>query len=513
MRDENKSVPSEGMDDELIEDLEPLESPPKPPRIAPPSLGVTSPNPIQSSLSSDDVEFIGKVFAQVRHVDFKAPAPEGNPRLTGIDKKLFGLREQVRKLERDLSRVSFVWSLKQSEIDSAADWVRAKDEELIRAKNQLNETSGELSSLEAKLSVVSAEAEAEKNGLNEKIADLEDESRNLKLNLLTIREELDKEREDWATEIESARDSAEKRLSQASDEIQRSQRAYDALKGLSQSEKEAHSLQQQSLRVQNAELQERLTQVEIREIEIQRNTVHTAAALKQRDAELEANSKTVLLLQTQLAALEAASKETTESATQASGELRYQLETLQQAQSSHDLSMADLKAELKAALMDGETAQGRLSEVENHADVLQQRNTALAKEHSEELLRQRTTFEQAKAVYSKDTHAAEHARRELGRELEEARSRLVEQVTKSDGLEAELQDEQMANLKLGSKMKQEQELNHSNLETIQMLQSKLREANQSLTESQSGFVELKARLDSSESDKSALVRRLADLEN
>ena len=66
---------------------------------------------------------------------------------------------------------------------------------------------------------------------------------------------------------------------------------------------------------------------------------------------------------------------------------------------------------------------------------------------------------------------------------------------------------------LERKLQDEAELDRSNLETIQMLQVKLRNANQSLSESESGFVELKARLATSESDKNALAQRLSDLEN
>lgn len=513
MGDDNNDKITAGSDNEVIEDLEPLEGPPTPPRIAPPSLGPHGSNPIQSSLSSDDVEFIGKVFAQVRHVDFKAPTPEGNPRLTGIDKKLFGLREQVRKLERDLARVSFVWGLKQSEIDSAAEWVRSKDEELLRSQKHLEEASDKLSSVEEELVAVRTQTTTEKNELDEKIADLQDESKNLKLNLLALRDELDKEREDWAAQIESAREDSSKKLEQAADEFQRSQRAYDALKGLLQSEKETHSLQQQSLRLQNADLQDRITQSEIREIELHRDHVQSATELKQRSAQLEANSKTVALLQTQVEVLETAAKENSDETSETTERLRSELTLLQDNHAAQGSKLQDVQAELASAVTGRNEAEASLAQKQARMDGLDERLASMGQEHHEEMLRQRATYEQAKVAYSKDTQSADHARREIERELEEARTILSEQVSKSDDLENQLRDEQMANIKLGSKMKQERELNSSSLETIQMLQAKLREANQSLTKSQSGFVEMKARLDTSESDKDALVRRLSELEN
>ena len=110
MANEKDTTGEPARDQDVIDDLDPVEESPVPPRIAPPKLGKATANPIHSVLTSDDVDFIGKVFAQVRHVDFRAPVPEGNPRLTGIDKKLFGLREQVRKLERDLAHVAHIWS-------------------------------------------------------------------------------------------------------------------------------------------------------------------------------------------------------------------------------------------------------------------------------------------------------------------------------------------------------------------------------------------------------------------
>ena len=214
------------------------------------------------------------------------------------------MREQVRKLERDLAHVAFIWSKKQQEIDTAAEWVRSKDEELIRATRHLEDTSDQLSQVEEELVSLRQTSSAVQEDLGEQLDEQKEEVAGLKLKLLNMQDELDAEREEWAAKIEAAREDTEKRAEQAKAENQRSQRAYDALKGLAQSEKETHTLQQQNLRLQLAELGERLTQTEIAEIDAQRKNVEMVARLSEKNAELEANSKTVSLLQTQLQALE-----------------------------------------------------------------------------------------------------------------------------------------------------------------------------------------------------------------
>ena len=109
--------------------------------------------------------------------------------------------------------------------------------------------------------------------------------------------------------------------------------------------------------------------------------------------------------------------------------------------------------------------------------------------------------------------AIENRSSELEAELNELRQTLAVQAEQSRELQS-LQESQASRINIvEKKLQDESELNRANLQTIQMLQSKLRQANQSLSESESGFVELKARLTASENDKDALTRRLMDLEN
>ena len=62
MANENNTPKESIHDNEVIEDLEPVDDAPIPPRIAPPKLDGNVSNPIHSVLSSDDVDFIGKVL-------------------------------------------------------------------------------------------------------------------------------------------------------------------------------------------------------------------------------------------------------------------------------------------------------------------------------------------------------------------------------------------------------------------------------------------------------------------
>ena len=77
----------------------------------------------------DDYDFIKRVFAQVRDVDFRTPPPPPPKGLSGPDKKMHDLREKVRRLERELARVGFVWTNKQREVDAVDSIIKNKEAE------------------------------------------------------------------------------------------------------------------------------------------------------------------------------------------------------------------------------------------------------------------------------------------------------------------------------------------------------------------------------------------------
>ncbi len=78
------------------------------------------------AVSSEDEEFIDRVFSQVRDVDFRAPPPPPVA-LDGHEKKIGDLREKVRKLERDLARIGHIWSVKHQQINALDDILAKAD--------------------------------------------------------------------------------------------------------------------------------------------------------------------------------------------------------------------------------------------------------------------------------------------------------------------------------------------------------------------------------------------------
>ena len=265
--------------------------------------------------------------------------------------------------------------------------------------------------------------------------------------------------------------------------------------------------------MQLADLGDRLTQAEICELDAQRKNVELGAQISQKAAELEANSKSVALLKTQLDDLQATSLAAKEKAKAAEEGLRAeltdtqtQIEALSDSSGFADKSMEDLRSRLQDAAVIAERN-------EAERDELNTRLKDLGGQHDTELQRQRSAHEHLRQQHQKDILAVENLKAQLDAELAAIRvelmtsdSRVTELQSASDGQSSELRQ-------LERKLQDEAELNRANLDTIQMLQLKLRKANQSLNESESGFVDLKARLATSESDKNALAKRLSDIEN
>lgn len=82
-----------------------------------------------TDLNAEDRDFMARVFNQVKDVDFRSPPPPPTSNLGGVDKKMADLRDRVRKLERDLARVAYVWSLKNHEIANIDEILDAKNKE------------------------------------------------------------------------------------------------------------------------------------------------------------------------------------------------------------------------------------------------------------------------------------------------------------------------------------------------------------------------------------------------
>ncbi len=142
-------------------------APPSPPGSPPSSARVAVGVPDFADALPEDQEFIRRCFAAVKHVDFRSPPPPPPRGLSGFDKKIHDLRENVRRLERDLARVGHVWAIKQrrvDEVENIIDAERARREQSDHRYAQIKEQAtraaaenrAELAALTAKLQALEA---------------------------------------------------------------------------------------------------------------------------------------------------------------------------------------------------------------------------------------------------------------------------------------------------------------------------------------------------------------------
>jgi hypothetical protein len=93
-------------------------------------------------ISHDDSAFIRRVFETVKEVEFRAPPQPPSRGLTGPDAKLQKLRETIRRHERDLARVRYVWGIKDrriQQVDGIIEQHRARQEQSDRRYDQIME--------------------------------------------------------------------------------------------------------------------------------------------------------------------------------------------------------------------------------------------------------------------------------------------------------------------------------------------------------------------------------------
>lgn len=497
---------------EVIDDLEPVETPPTPPRIAPPKLAGALANPIHSSISVDDTEFIGLVFSQVRHVDFRAAPAASNPRLTGIDKKLFGLREQVRKLERDLARVAFVWQQKQAEIDAAAHWVQSKDDELSRAKMRLEELVEELTQTQDSHLALRTLSEEQKLQHETDKQEASKRHQALESQIDSLEKEHEQERELWATRLTDVQREAERSVLRGQEEQSHAQRAYDALKGLAAGEKEIHGEQQQSLRLQNANLSDRIVQLEIREIEHQREIARLGTERLAQSTREEAGEKDSEALRAELAAAREEQSETEHRAASECDALQNTLEDVREQSRAQRQELERLKEESQNANRGRAEIEVKMADVSKAHQVLQEQQQTSADEHARVVAKLR----------SRDEHIREQHKRQLA-SAEEALSQAESLAGEWERKTTE-RDNQLANARAIAKQETEEKQGlmasvdehrsqrDAREALLQEAQKNLRSANQGWREAEAEVVALRARLDATERDYLNLNKRLAQLE-
>jgi len=478
---DNQTPPN--LDNEaLIEDLEPIEPPSAPP-IPPTSLPT-------SSLTQEDLDFIELVFAQVEHVDFKTPAATSKGRLTGIDKKLHDLREQVRRLERELARVGHIWSNKQKELNQAASTLQSKDTEVRKAQQ---------------------DARALAQDVATKIEDI----RNLEGKTSELVQEVDAGKEARLEQIERlsmVETASTKALTTKEGELIRSRNAYDALKELSHDHRATSREQLLSSRMQNEDLRDRLAAMELQATTRMRDSIAQSALrseLQQQVLRLveerHAQEDEIAELTSTASKSEEGSQATRIQLEKQNSELNSQL--IKQAE-----RIADLEAQSEASQTRAREAQSQLVDQKqtlqaalSEARTELERSESMAQAHKSALSRLREEFDQKQNEQNDTTTKlrAEAAlltseRKELEEELRRHQDSHSEEVVtreQSGGLIGSLQDRIKA---------LEERLDSSTSELREKLDSvaKLEHRHQELTE--------KLRL--AERDKTTLAQRVGQLE-
>jgi hypothetical protein len=206
----------EVFDDAQLMEPAPDAPPPQPTRFA---------APIVEEVTTEDAEFIQRVFSQVREVDFRSPPPPP-PRkaLAGLDKKMQFLRDKVRELERDLARVGFIWSVKQRQVNLVEQVVASKEAErstAVQRYTQMKEQATraaaaariESDTLRGKLN----DLDATRNGIEGQLNKLRKESAETIANLTARLTKEEQEKTSLVAEFRSKMEAAQAAFTQLRD--------------------------------------------------------------------------------------------------------------------------------------------------------------------------------------------------------------------------------------------------------------------------------------------------------
>ena len=209
---------------EVIDDVQLLMEP----RLGappPPQMPARSAAPMVEEVSPEDMEFIQRVFNQVREADFRSPPPPP-PRkaLAGLDKKMQFLRDRNRELERDLARVGYIWSVKQRQVNIVEEVVAAKEAERATAVQRYNQIKEQATRASAQARIESDtmrtnlnDLEATKNGLEGQINKLRKESEQTIAALTTRANKEEQEKTNLIAEFRSKMEAAQAAFTQLRD--------------------------------------------------------------------------------------------------------------------------------------------------------------------------------------------------------------------------------------------------------------------------------------------------------
>lgn len=97
--------------------------------VSPPKLQHAETVGMMGEITAEDEAFIRRVFQQVRDIDWRGVPPPPSRAAAGMDKKMAVLRDQVRKLEREMARVGYIWAVKWAQVEKVDAILAGKEAE------------------------------------------------------------------------------------------------------------------------------------------------------------------------------------------------------------------------------------------------------------------------------------------------------------------------------------------------------------------------------------------------
>ena len=379
-----------------------------------------------SEVTADDMEFIRRVFSQVKDVDFRTPPPPPPKNLTGPDKKLGDLREMVRRLERDMARVRFVWVHKQEQVESVDAIVNSKEAERAHAVHRYQQLKDQ-----AKRAVALAKEEAnavrallgtlttKKAELEETLARTQAAAQQMEYDLRERIAKQEAEKAAMSADFRNKMEAAQAAFQQLRDQSTRNMGSLEAqLKARDESltgVRAALKEQQGKVTERDAtvsELRQRVTELETRQ---QSMTEQLTAA----EAKLTSKDQTLSSLADKLTEREKTTAQLAEEMSRARSENEQRLTEMRAVQKQTEDELARLKADLQTQAADHKSV--LQTTVTDHKNELQTKSTEFkndlqikATEYKNELDRKLAEFKTLQEAHDK-----------RGEELERLKNRLA----------------------------------------------------------------------------------------
>lgn len=376
---DNQSPPPDPSDLDVLEEVD-LETAPSEADSAPEETVEASSLDAGSEVTAEDMDFIRRVFNQVKDVDFRTPPPPPPKNVSGPDKKLADLREMVRRLERDLARVRFVWVHKQEQVESVDAIVRDKEAERAHAVERYRQLKEH-----AKRAVASAKEEAsavrtllgtlttKKNELEETLARTQADAKQMEAELRERVARQEQEKAAMGADFRSKMEAAQAAFQQLRDQ---STRTIGSLEAQLQARDESLAgvrvaLKEQQTKVAErdttvAELRQRVTELETRQ---QGMTEQVTAA----EAKVIAREQTLTSLADKLTEREKTTAQLAEEMSRARSENEQRLTEMRAALKQTEDDLARVRADMQSQATEHKNTVQTLSA--DHKNALQNAQT------------------------------------------------------------------------------------------------------------------------------------------